>query len=216
MQILTKLKKHWIRSLFALVGIVILALAFMMFRPDTYLPHERIVLRVPYNISEPPISILPMGEKIYHPDSPKGHPGIDFQWAGPDAKVLSSSNGKISSIKLVNDKWNKWDMTVSSGPYIVRYKEMENYNTKLKVGHHVSAGDFLGYPANPKIHNQVGAYQIHWEFASPSPIRDRFCPMTYFDEESRKSIEAIWSTSTWQYKSQYPHICSGGYFNKTE
>lgn len=157
-----------------------------------------------------------MGEKIYHPNAPLGHPGIDFQWAGPDSKVLASADGKISSIKLVTDKWPKWEMDVESWPYVVRYKEMETYNSALKVGQHVKAGDFLGHPANPKLHNEVGAYQIHWEFASSSLIRDRFCPMSYFTAESKASVQAIWDKTNWQYKSQYPDVCSGGYANKTD
>jgi hypothetical protein len=213
---LNKLKKHWWQILLGLVGLLVLGAAFMLVRPDTYLPHKRIVLHVPYDLNDPPINLIPMGEKIYHANAPKGHPGIDFQWNGPDAKILSSSSGKISSIKLVMDKWNKWEIDVTSGPYVVRYKEMETYNQSLKSGQHVNIGDFLGHPANPKIHNEVGAYQIHWEFGSPSVVRDRFCPMTYFDAASRQSVEKVWAKTNWQYKSQYPNVCSGDYANKTE
>ncbi len=210
------LKLHWLKTLLLTIGIAILGASFFLVRPDTFLPHKRIVIHAPYDLNSPPINLIPMGEKIYHPNAPGGHPGIDFQWSGPDGNVLSSSNGVISSIGLVTDKWPKWEIDVSSWPYIIRYKEMETYNTNLKKGSHVKVGDFLGHPANPKLHNEVGGYQIHWEFGTPSIITDRLCPMTYFDEASRKSVQAIYDSSTWQYKSQYPDVCSGSYKNKTE
>lgn len=213
---LKKIKKNWWKIIIGIVGLTILVPAFILFRPDTYLPHKRIVLHAPYDLNNPPVSLLPMGEKIYHANSPKGHPGIDFQWNNPDANVLSSSNGTISSIKLAFDKWNKWEIDVTTWPYQVRYKEMETYNQNLKVGQKVKVGDFLGHPANPKIHNEVGAYQIHWEFASLSLLRDRFCPMTYFDQASRQSVQSIWDNTNWQYKNLYPNVCSGDYTNKTE
>lgn len=211
-----KIKKNWWKILIGLVGLAILAVAFMLFRPDTYLPHKRIVIHAPYDLNNPPVSLLPMGEKIYHPNAPQGHPGIDFQWDSPSAHVLSSSDGTISSIRLAFDKWNKWEIDVTTWPYQVRYKELENYNHNLKVGQKVKVGDFLGYPANPKLHNEVGAYQIHWEFASLSLLRDRFCPMTYFDQASRASVQSIWDKTNWQYKNQYPNVCSGDYANKAE
>lgn len=191
-------------------------MAFVLLRPDTYWPHKRIVLHAPYDLNDPPINLIPMGEKIYHPNAPSGHPGIDFQWSGSDAKVLASADGKISSIKLVFDKWNKWEIDVQSWPYELRYKEMESYNQALKVGQHVKTGDFLGHPANPKLHSIEGAYQIHWELASLSVIRDRFCPMAYFDKVSAASVQAVWDKTNWQYKNQYPNVCNGDYFNKTD
>jgi len=209
-------KRRWLKFILIGAGLLLLAFAFLVIRPDSYLPHKRIVLHVPYSLDDPPISLLPMGEKIYHPDSPLGHPGIDFQWSGPNSKVLASASGKITSIKLVYDKWNKWEMDIENWPYILRYKEMENYNRSLKVGQHVNTGDFLGYPANPPAHHEIGAYQIHWEFASVSLLRDRFCPVTYFDKVSATSVQAVWDKTQWPYKSQYPNICSGGYANKTE
>lgn len=157
-----------------------------------------------------------MGEKIYHPNAPLGHPGIDIQWSGPEAKVLAAADGKIVTLKLVNDKWDKWQMDIQNGPYIMRYKEMETYNKALKKGDQVRTGDILGHPADPAKHNQVGAFQIHWEFASVSVVRDRFCPMTYFDKASADSMQSIWDKANWQYKSQYPDICSGGYKDKTD
>lgn len=209
-------KVHWVKTILIIIGVLLLGAASYIARPDTYLPHKRIVIRAPYDLNSPPQRLLPMGEKVYHPNAPGGHPGIDFQWGSPDAKVLSSSDGVIGSIRLIDDKWKKWEIDVNSWPYVIRYKEMETYNTSLKKGQHIKVGDLLGHPANPKLHNIEGAYQIHWEFGSPSLIRDRFCPMSYFDEASRKSVQAIWDSTSWEFKTQYPDVCSGDYKNKTE
>lgn len=213
---LASIKRHPWRTIGIVIAVLFLGAVFYVTRPDTLLPHKRIVLHAPYDLANPVVSLLPMGEKIYHLNAPLGHPGIDFQWASPNANVLASADGKITSIGLVFDKWNKWEMDIESWPYVVRYKEMETYNTALKVGQHVKVGDFLGHPANPKLHNEVGAYQIHWEFASLSLLRDRFCPMTYFDKSSAASVQAVWDRTNWQYKSQYPNVCSGGYANKSD
>ena len=215
MLMLNKIKHNWWKILLGVFGLVVLALAFIVVRPDTYLPHKRIVLHAPYDLNNPAIALIPMGEKVYHPNTPHGHPGIDFEWASPDARVLSSSSGTITSIGLEFDQWNKWEIDVNSWPYVVRYKEMETYNTALKVGQHVNVGDFLGHPANPKLHNKVGGYQVHWEFGFPGAIRDRLCPMTYFDAASAASVQSLYDHTDWQYKTQYPNVCNGFYFNRT-
>lgn len=210
-------KKHlWLKIILTIIVLILLGGIFFVTRPDTYLPHKRPVIKAPYDLSDPPMQLIPMGEKVYHPNAPLGHPGIDFQWSGPDSRVLASADGKITSIKLVFDKWDKWEIDVESWPYVIRYKELETYNQALKVGQRIKAGDFLGNPANPRPHNVEGAYQIHWEFASLSLVRDRFCPMTYFDQASANSVQDIWDKTQWQYKSQYADVCSGGYANKTE
>lgn len=216
MLVLLFIKKHWLKVLLSLVGAAIIALAFTMFRPDTYLPHKRIVLNVPYDLASPPTNLLPMGEKIYHANSPQGHPGIDFQWSQPNAPILASAAGKISNIYQTPEHFNNWDIEITSWPYVVRYKELEDYDKTLKKGSRVVAGQYLGHPVNSPAHGRQGAIQLHWEFGSLSLLRDRFCPMTYFDEASRKSVEAIWAKTSWQYKAQYPYVCSGDYYNKTE
>ncbi len=215
---LKKIKRNWWKLLLILVAVISLAGVFVLTRPDTYLPHKRIVLHVPYDLNDPPTSIIPMGETIYHPKPqvPSGHPGIDFQWGHPDAKILASAAGVITSIKQTPEHYNNWDIEVGSWPYVVRYKELEDYDHGLKTGSHVQAGQFLGYPENNSAKGAQAAIQIHWEFASLSTTRDRFCPMTYFDEASRQSVEAIWAKSTWQYKNQFPDVCSGDYKNKVE
>lgn len=206
--------KRWIKTGLSVFGLAALVIGMALFRPDTFLPHPRIVLHVPYDLNDPPTSIAPMGETIAHPksNSPKGHPGIDFQWDHV-ANILSSSDGTVTEIKLTPEHFNNWDVVVTSWPYELRYKELEDYDSKIKVGAKVKAGQLIGHPEHGHAN---AAIQIHWEFASPSVLRDRFCPVTYFDEASRKSIEAAWAKTVWQYKAQFPDICSGDYANLVE
>ncbi len=210
--------KHFLKISFIVVGsgllLLVLVGGFIAIRPDTYIPHKRIVLHVPYEFSDPPSNLIPMGETIFHPKprAPQGHPGIDFQW-NHVTNIIASADGTISSITQTPDHFNNWDIEVSSWPYAVRYKELEDYDSTLKVGSSIKTGQFLGHPMHG---HPNAAIQIHWEFASTSSLRDRFCPITYFDDASRQSIESIWVKSTWQYKSQFPDICSGDYKNAVE
>ncbi len=205
--------KKWLKITLTLVGVAILALAFAMFRPDTYLPHKRIVIAVPFLAENPPMTLIPMGETIEHPkpQTPKGHPGIDFGWPpGVAGKVTSSSDGTVTSIKLGTSHTDLYDVEVGSGPYLLRYKELKDYNRVLKPGTKVKTGDYIGTPGT-----LAGGF--HWELASKSLARDRFCPMTYFDEQSRQLMEKIWAQTTPDankgMKRQFPHICSGDYYN---
>ncbi len=191
--------------------IAVAVLAFIVTRPDTYLPHQRIVLQAPYDPSYPPDTLLPMGEKVDHPNAPLGHPGIDIQWQHRDAEIVSATKGKISKIKQTPEHYNNWDIEVVSWPYLVRYKELQDYDTSLKVGSKVEVAQFIGHPGWFSNHAQM-----HWEFGSVSLLRDRFCPMTYFAPAVASQLEEVWVNSTPKYKAQYPDICSGGYKNKTE
>lgn len=188
----------------------------MLFRPDTYLPHKRIVIAVPFTADNAPSTLIPMGETIEHPkpQTPKGHPGIDFAWEpGVAGRVTSSSDGTVSGIKLGGSHAELWDVEVSSGPYLLRYKELKVYNQELKRGTKVKIGDYIGTPGT-----LAGGF--HWEFASQSLARDRFCPMTYFDPASKQLIEKIWDQTPVDamkgMKRQFPDICSGDYKNAAE
>ena len=202
------MKRVWkIVSLVVLV--LILGLAWVMFRPDSYLPHQRITIAVPFSSDNPPSWLIPMGETINHPKPqvPKGHPGIDFAWPpGEAARVLSSSDGVVSSIKQGASEGNLWDVEVKNGYYLLRYKELKDYNHALKKGSSVKTGDYIGMPGTI-------ANGFHWEFASASLLRDRFCPVTYFDPASLALINRIWAqTPNDQMKQQFPYICSGDYY----
>lgn len=208
--------KKWLKITLITLGAGVVGLVLVMFRPDTYLPHKRIVIAVPFSAENPPMSLIPMGETIEHPkpQTPKGHPGIDFAWApGVAGKVTSSSDGKVSSIELGTSHKDLYDVTVSSGPYLLRYKELKDYNRELKKGTKVKTGDYIGIPGT-----LAGGF--HWELASKSLARDRFCPMTYFDPGSKQLIEKIWDQTPVDamkgMKRQFPHICSGDYFDVEE
>lgn len=212
-----KSKTHlWLKIILVVIGLAILTLAFIVVRPDSYWPHKRLVIRAPFDLNDPPSTLIPMGEKVYHPDAPSGHPGIDFQWDHKDVNILASADGKISSIKQTPEHFNNWDIEISSWPYVIRYKELQDYDSSLKKGSPVKAGQLLGHPTHPDDGETTRGIQLHWEFASASLIRDRFCPMTYFDEASRQVIETVWAKSTWQHKNQYPNLCNDDYFNKTD
>ena len=57
-------------------------------------------------------------------------------------------------------------------------------------------------------------YSIHWEFDYDTFWFDRLCPLSYFDDDSRRRIERIWDRSTWMYKDRFPDICSGYYLGR--
>ncbi len=46
--------------------------------------------------------------------------------------------------------------------------------------------------------------------------KDRFCPLGYFDAESRARIDTIWDRTNNRFKDQFPNICSGNYYGKED
>jgi len=204
-----------------IIAVILLGtFVFLIFRPDAYLPHQKIIISVPFEKTDLPINLIPMGETINHPKPqvPNGHPGIDFQWHH-NSNILSSSDGQVSSIKLGSSNPGKWDVEVRSGLYLLRYKELEDYNSDLKIGSKVKKDDLIGHPGAYNFPDHPGTeYQIHWELASISLVLDRWCPMIYFDEESRKIMEKIWEnvSADDKIKKQFPYICSGDYYKKEE
>lgn len=207
-----------------LIGLFILVIGFVtvvIIHPEVYLPHQRITISVPFDKDDPPITLIPMGETINHPKPqvPNGHPGIDFSWGNHNAMILSSSDGEVTSIRLGSSNPGKWDIEVQSGVYILRYKELKDYNHNLHPGSKVKKGDLIGTTGKEgEISMDAGG--IHWEFASSSFILDRLCPMNYFDPESRRIMEEIWAKTpedaNSNMKKQFPYICSGDYYGKEE
>jgi hypothetical protein len=221
-----------------LIGITILGIGFVaynLFPPGHYLPHEKPVLILPIAPEyDHAAGIMPMGEKINHPGPGNGHCGIDFTIRGLTEKVpyIASMDGIVSKVHLYSykEEWGKGDEVVVSKTvadvviinrsYQVVYSEMDGASLpeKIKLGARVKQGDLVGY-GNLLIVSQTGTYieMIHWEFGSISPIIDRFCPLTYFTAESLARIEAIWAHTDWpEMKTQYPLICNGWYEGKAE
>ncbi len=190
---------------------IVLFFGVAVIHPEAYLPHPHIVIAVPFDQNELPTSLIPMGETINHPlaSNPGGHPGIDFIWSHP-SKVLSSSAGYISQITFGISDPGTWDIEVRSDHYLLRYKELADYNRTLKTGAKVVVGTSLG--------TTHGVF--HWELVSASPIRGRLCPIAYFDPASRRIIEQIWEQTrpedNGHMKQQFPDICSGAYLTKVD
>lgn len=216
--------RHKLLLLPLILLIPLFLIIWNIFGLPAYLPHEKIVISVPYDFKDPPQGLIPMGETLYHPkpEVPNGHPGIDFGWnSGENHRVLSSSDGKVKSIRQGASDPGKWDVEVKSGAYLLRYKEMEGYNTDLKKGSTVAKGDLIGYVG--RYCEETGNFphcwfNLHWELASVSLLLDRWCPLSYFDPKSKSSIETLWLQvpTTDKVKSRFPEICSGDYKGKEE
>ena len=185
-------------------------------------PHQRIVVGLPFDPKDPPQWINPVGETIHHPkpQTPHGHPGIDFEW-DHDVVMLAAIDGEVSKIERRQDSPGLWNLDLSSGIYRVGYQEISSVRSDLKVGSNVKKGEVVGKiiavirnsPNAPKHSN------IHWELDYKIPFYDRLCPMTYFDETSRQVLEKAWADMPDQgdnVKAQFPELCSGDYFGKDE
>ncbi len=189
--------------------------------------HSRLSLAVPYLLSDPINDLVPMGEKIHH-DNPEGHVGIDFQWwdhSGGPPIIVASADGTVLSVELdpYSDNTSLIAIVVhqvSDKRYYTLYEGLRT-DSPLQAGGLVKQGETIGEVwDNPVTGDDV--YMIHWEFGicpnsgcGPSAPLERLCPMSYFEEESRSVLEDVWSRSTNQYKSQYPHICSGAFYGRS-
>lgn len=208
------MKKHK-KIIITVLGVVltpILALGFTILQPQAFLPHKKIQIILPLETKYDSVTaLIPMGETIYHPNAPKGHPGIDF---GSDTAYpfIASADGKIT--KMTHGSSDGIDIYLSSGAYSIVYKEMDESKMFVKVGDKVKQGDKIAMPNPKNIEGRIH-YSVHWEFASASVILDRYCPMNYFTPESQTRIEEIWArvkpTDFNGMKQRFPNICSGGY-----
>ena len=216
-------KRFWKKILVGVVSVIIIFSVFVLVQPQTYLPHQHIVISLPFAPEDGTGALLtPMGETIYHPKPqvPNGHPGIDFAW-NHSVSIISSSDGTVIQVINESESSGLADVTVSSSVYELRYKELASgsIGNNIKVGAKIKKGDFIGN-AGPGWHmgiNLEDTYGIHWELGSPSLIRDRFCPLTYFDADSLSRINKIWANHPLDdMKQNFPYICSGDYFNKTD
>lgn len=212
------MRRRW-KVAIAAATLALLAGAWILVQPIAFLPHERIVIGVPYRESDRPTGMIPMGETLYHPKpaAPRGHPGIDFGWDGNGTHdIISSSDGVVVSLAYGASGPETWDVVVRTGVYHLVYKELEE--TSVAKGDRVVQGDLIGHPGHfcddDPAHGPPHCwYNMHWELASMSPILDRFCPVTYLDPASRASLEELWASvpATDRVKSQFPDICSGDY-----
>jgi murein DD-endopeptidase MepM/ murein hydrolase activator NlpD len=176
---------------------------------------------------------MPMGEKIEHPNTPSGHPGIDFGLSNITDNIpyIASMDGTISKVTIydspdrdVKDKKmlsvKMADVVIQNGPYQTVYASLDGSTLpeNIREGNKIKQGDVVGYGNFNEITSMgTRGEMIHWEFGSTSPIIDRFCPLSYFTTESRNRIEEIWSrTNLIEMKAKYPLICNGDYEGKEE
>jgi hypothetical protein len=227
----------WRKFRWVLLGIGILAVGFVanaLFPISFYLPHQKPVLILPFDPQyDPAARLMPMGEKINHPDAPDGHPGIDFGFDGLTTKVpyMAAMDGTIRSVRIYANpekpspgktplSKKMADVVIVNGPYQTVYGEMDGDSlpANIRAGAAIKQGDLVGY-GNLMTGNDPGTLKqmIHWEFGSTSPVIDRFCPLAYFTLESQARIEEIWAQTDWpEMKAQYPKICNGAYDGKSE
>src|SRR2546428_1870458 len=210
------------KVLIGLAVAVALFLGWVIVQPAAFLPHERIIISLPFSAeNDNSTGMIPMGETLFHPKpkDPNGHPGIDFQW-NHSADIIASADGTVANIN--HGSTEGIDVIVSNGVYELRYKEMNetSLGSNIKIGAQIKKGDFIGNPYESLFPDGSHQYQIHWELASISLVLDRWCPLTYFDPDSRARIEKIWNNvspdADQGVKRQFPYICSGDYFNKQE
>lgn len=183
---------------------------------------ERITIALPIDSEHLPTRLEPMGETINHDAKHGGHPGIDYQWESvvEPSKIYASAKGVIAEISY-DEQW-KWKIIIYheefDGEYYTLYNHLDQYDTNLEVGSQVEKHDFLGYPMHLEYDSGSTLDVIHWEFGKRTGERlgERLCPMTYFDEESRILIEEIWDSASYEFKDQFPKICSGFYDGKDE
>ncbi|MDO8618782.1 MAG: M23 family metallopeptidase [Candidatus Daviesbacteria bacterium] len=214
------------RKIIKIVGIILLILLlffawrmFIRFLP--FIPHERVTISLPFSKEDDDlIFINPMGETDHH-KPPNGHPGLDFAWKHR-APLIAVIDGKITKIEEhppggFGETEKIYDVELVNGIYAIRYGEMKPAEN-IKVGMKVNKGDMIGRGGE---YNQPGGglglyYSFHWEFDYDSVIFDRLCPLTYFDENSKNRIEAIWKKVGTTYNGKFPEICSGFYHERNE
>lgn len=213
---------------------LILVGLYFAFPPSFYLPHEKPVLILPIEEKyDSMANLMPMGEKMEHPDG-SGHPGIDFGFYAVRENIpyIAAMDGTITNVEVFENKEKEnpkakplslkmANVVITNGPYQVVYSELDGATLpkNTRKGEKVKRGDLIGYGNFMYKGSAEGtkSEMIHWEFGSISPVIDRFCPMDYFMEESRRRIEKIWAqTQAGEMKERYPKICNGDYDGKTE
>ncbi len=173
---------------------------------------EKIIISLPYAPSQPTMSIVPMGETLFHPkpQNPEGHPGIDFQWnLSKPIDIIACIEGEVISA-MKTPSHNKWDVSIKTGDYVIVYAELETIDSKITQGAKVVLGQRIGEPGKFNGNH----YNMHWELRLGSY---RICPMSYFDPESKVRIEKGWvDTEEPRIKRNAPDICSNYYKDKDE
>lgn len=205
-----------------IVGTVGVTGVLLLTQPWVFLPHTQIVISLPFAPEDDAFTqMIPMGEiEEWHNAAtglPNGHPGIDFQW-NKETQILAVAAGPIMNIR--KNEEGEFIVEQSLGLfYRTTYQELNTVEPGLGVGTNLKKGQLIGtsgyhqvnFDRPPALSDP--SIQMHWDFASSSMLVDRLCPLGYFDDESKKRIEAIWARvkASGQYKTEYPEICNGYY-----
>src|SRR5262245_1098776 len=128
------------------VGVVLLVIgAVLIFvsggKIAGFLPHHPVALGLPMDDEYDAVTdLIPLGETINHPNTPGGHPGIDFLWT-KDTPIIAMAAGKVTSTTAAPDSHGKYDVTVISGLYEIHYDELDELAPGLAVNTQLKKGD---------------------------------------------------------------------------
>ncbi len=218
---------RWLKWVLGIIGTLALAVGAIFawgeirYGDDPLIPHQLVTITLPFPASDEATGIRALGEvEDVHPF---GHPGIDFQWEHP-ASLIAVGDGTITSISRAEDEGEPvWYLSLKLGEYLSTYKEIETYTPGLRKGSMVKEGDVLGTPHCIDHVDQNGytntGCQVHWEWAYASFVpmltgkTDRLCPLTYFDTDARRRVDAIWAANVARGNDLpgFPDLCSGEY-----
>lgn len=192
---------RWIKRILLGIGVVILLFALLLYQPWVFLPHEHIEVSLPFSAEYDKITdINPLGEKVDHPTQ-NGHKGIDYQFR-QSVPIYAVADGWIY---LASKNSEGYDIEQSLGLfYRTVYRELDRIEPGIQPFTRLKKGQLIGYTREN--------FQTHWELSSSSILIRELCPLDYYDDSSRKRVEAIWAASTSHMKNKYPKICNG-YFD---
>jgi len=208
----TKVKKTIAGLIVAMVIAFALSLVITGGKINSLLPHHPVSLGLPMAAKYDNVTdIIPLGETINHPNTPGGHPGIDFLWT-EDTPIIAMAEGTVTSTAPAEDSHGKYDVTVTSGFYEIHYNELDELAPGLSVDTKLNRGDFIGYP-------QRRGHGLHLEFGfagrKTKLLKKELCPLLYFDKDSLARINSIWDKATAgdkpDMKMRFPKICNGYY-----
>jgi hypothetical protein len=187
------------------------------------------VLRAPFDKEDPPFELRPLGETILHTDP---HNGIDLIW-DHKVPVLTAASGLVVEIlPEVGSHEGQWRVTVKTGQHYVGYHHLESYHVDLEKGNEIAEGSMIGFPSRSnRYYARDPNRGIHWEFGYAQELAEpiitpegmietfrytRLCPLSYFTDEAREQLEAIYDATTWKGKEEFPEVCSGVYRQPSE
>lgn len=201
---------RWAKRFLITIGAILTILVLLVTQPWVYLPHKKVEISLPFAPEyDTKTNLIPMGEiEQWHNAStglPDGHPGIDFQWQ-ERTPILAVGDGYI--IRASHSSSGYYVEQNLGLYYRAAYQEVHELDPEIKLFSRVRKGQTIGYTKE--------YFQIHWDFASLSPLVNRLCPLGYYDADSRRRIEAIWANvkAKGNSKPEYPDICNGAYKNK--